>query len=200
LLVIAAFCSLTWGVASAHAGTYEPNDRMSQAYGPLEAGMAYNGAIDTNDDDDWFVFYPKRRQQVTIAARDTSPSASTCGALDVRLKDARGGTLASGRLHAGTSTDFLRTVNRGTYYFVVENVSCSPESYSFGIQAAGELTTFACVHALSTRRRAALSVSHYRSRLRRARTTSGRRSARHKLRLARHRLSVAKHRAGAACR
>src|SRR3954468_12934733 len=131
LLVIATFCSLTWGVASAHAGTYEPNDRMSQAYGPLEAGMAYNGAIDTNGDDDWFVFYPKRRQQITITARDTSPSASACGSLDVSLKDARARTLASGRLHAGTSTDFPRTVNRGIYYFVVQNVSCSPEAYSF---------------------------------------------------------------------
>jgi hypothetical protein len=199
LLVLAAFGSLTGGVVSPQTGQYEPNDGMSQAYGPLKAGMAYNGAIDTDNDNDWFVFYPKSQEQITLTARDTSPSTSPCGALDVSLKDRRGNTIANKRLNPNMSTDFRRTLDRGTYYFVVQNFACSPESYSFGIQTTGELTTAACVDALSLRSRAAGAVRRYKSRLLRARTNRTRRSARRKLRSARHQLSAAKRRAAAAC-
>lgn len=46
------------GVGSTSSGgdSYEPNDSLSQAYGPIDSDVVYNGKISTGTDADWFKF------------------------------------------------------------------------------------------------------------------------------------------------
>jgi hypothetical protein len=58
---------------AAHGAAYEPNDSADTATGPLQSGGAYEAAIETFNDEDWFVFYTTGITQLNISLLGLGP-------------------------------------------------------------------------------------------------------------------------------
>jgi hypothetical protein len=67
---IAAVVAVGTGVALAA----EPNDTPATASGPLTAGKAFNGSLETINDADWEFFYLPDTAQVTVTVKNTAKS------------------------------------------------------------------------------------------------------------------------------
>jgi hypothetical protein len=94
---------------SAGAYRYEPNDDVSQAYGPLVSGVAYNAHIQSNGDVDIYHF------------------TTSGGSINISL----------GSLPAGTDYDLELYNSDGEILDASYNSDTTPESIS-GIAAAGQ--------------------------------------------------------------
>lgn len=67
--------------AAAAAAPYEPNDTFGAANGPLIGGQAYQGAIETTNDVDWFFFNVAAERQLDVALTSTTPDCYVSMAL-----------------------------------------------------------------------------------------------------------------------
>jgi hypothetical protein len=47
-------------------GPYEPNESVTQAWGPMAGGAAHDAAIETSNDEDWFYFYTAGQRQFEV--------------------------------------------------------------------------------------------------------------------------------------
>jgi hypothetical protein len=79
-MLFVLFAALALAPAAALADPYEPNDNIAQARGPLAGGVEYGGgAIDTDNDEDWFTFNVARQAQIDITWTTVpSPMSGTC--------------------------------------------------------------------------------------------------------------------------
>lgn len=67
-VLVAVLVALLVPASASAAGEYEPNDDISAAVGPLAAGTAYHGALETDQDEDWFWAPFGGQQQIFVRA------------------------------------------------------------------------------------------------------------------------------------
>lgn len=83
--VVVALIALALAPALAMADV-EPNDGIEQAEGPLAGGTDYEGALSTDNDNDWYFFYVPQRAQMTFTL-DTGDAENDCGIAFLRNTD-----------------------------------------------------------------------------------------------------------------
>lgn len=136
--VAALMATLAFAVipATATADPYEPNDSSLQAWGPLAASTDYVGHIDTENDQDWFVFYVPGHQQVHIQVSSDYPKSES---LSFSLKGSN--DVDSNIYVYGEPKTIDLTLERGIYYIEVDGSywdSTGP-TYRFNILTNGSL-------------------------------------------------------------
>ena len=121
--VTALIASAVLGIGAAPAlaaDPYEPND--SPLHATLVHGSTdYNGSIDTIVDEDWYVFYSPRKQQVTLSFADTATNAQDILVTGPDLD------FSSRIFEDHPDTSYL-AVGRGRYYVRVTPAEASPGS------------------------------------------------------------------------
>ncbi|MFL5782035.1 MAG: hypothetical protein ACJ760_12050 [Thermoleophilaceae bacterium] len=87
-----------------HGGDYEPNDDKQHPFGPLTANQTYGrGAIDTSNDEDWFVFCTTGRQQLTADFTPENDTEEGCYTITAYLDDADGNEVGDGETSPDTN-------------------------------------------------------------------------------------------------
>ena len=71
-LLCLALCA--FAAPAALASSYQPNDSVLQAAGPLSGGTDYDAAIDTDNDPDYFYFNTNGQRQIDISMIELSGS------------------------------------------------------------------------------------------------------------------------------
>jgi hypothetical protein len=150
-----------YGTAVAQADPYEPNDTQVTAYGPLAEFTQYTGTIDTSNDQDWFVFYIKDRQQVTFSANGTPGPI-----LEVIAPNGSHILIRS----AASNVNYAVTLDRGAYYieFLCRR---GGSTYSFSIVAAEPLSNRECLQSQDSQAGAHALVATATSAVARAKAT-----------------------------
>lgn len=186
----AAACALTMLalVAPAAAAQYEPNDNITQAFGPLAAATPYDASIETGNDEDWYVFYTAGQRQLDVAVTLVDCSGrisgenSDCFNLFASLLNTDGQPATSDGISLYTrETEHIRyTAARAARFFI--NVRGDEgNAYRLQVDPAGALTTKACFEALSRRDRLVAKVRRLRRKLNRAERPSVKRRYRTRL-------------------
>jgi hypothetical protein len=144
-MLLGAGLLLSFSSLAQAAGEYEPNDTREAAYGPLAGGVDYTATFETNNDNDWYIFYVKTYSQMDFSGTMLKQSCNDANR-DVyaapRLLDKDGHVIdgfAAGS--ENTTTHLLLTLNPGRYYLEVENDSCTGDRYRFRIDPAASITT-----------------------------------------------------------
>lgn len=130
------FSSSAWAT-----GEFELNDSRDTAYGPLEGGKSYAATFETENDNDWYVFYIRTYSQMDFSA--TAVGASTCARADFDLLDKDGKVINGFDSGYINETNHLQvTLDAGRYYFEVESNygGCNGDVYSFRIDPAAAVT------------------------------------------------------------
>jgi hypothetical protein len=125
--------------AVARADPYEPNDNIAQARGPLVGGMDYTGgAIDTDNDEDWFTFVVGRQAQIDITWTVVQDPIGTCPLMWFLTSE--GGFINSGDSVVGCpgSGHLLHTVPGPAKYFL-QIFGHQGGTYSFRVDPADAL-------------------------------------------------------------
>lgn len=124
--VLAAALLLIISVDRAHAAAYEPNDSVATATGPLQSGVDYTAAIETVNDQDWFVFYTTGVTQLDISLLGLHPEE--CFGPEVALSDASGETIEQSHYAARNETEHIlyTAPKAGTYYLSVYEYHIAP--------------------------------------------------------------------------
>lgn len=122
--------------AAASADSFEPNDGITQAFGPLAAGVNYEGDQATDNDIDWFVFYTSGQTQLHITVTNLN-TTGYCDA-DVSLYDTYGRHLSGTSPDPNTSSSIDLTAPTAARYFLVADHDCTGGQYRVNI--AGALT------------------------------------------------------------
>jgi hypothetical protein len=178
------------GVATVGAGVAiaaEPNDTPATASGPLTAGKAFNGSLETVNDADWQFFYLPDTAQVTLTVKNTAKSegktANRRRALASTLVQARKGKPAvaipntSAKLRPGQQDKSKVTLGPGKYLIPVIHAADDPlAAIPFRIQIAPpgsttdsyEIFARRCAAAIARVNRVHRSKKHIAKRLRRA--------------------------------
>ena len=65
----------------------EPNDGITQAEGPIKAGITYEGTLANKQDKDTYLFYVSGQQQLSIQVRETNPTEDQSDCLYVYFGD-----------------------------------------------------------------------------------------------------------------
>lgn len=135
--VLVALC----GLAGAATASAESNDTMAGAEGPLIAG-SISGAIDTQNDADWYFMWAAAYTQIDVAITGLGPEAS-CQSWELALIDSEGHELES--VHAGFNhvRHILYTLEAaGTYYLAVTGFYCEAAGdYRVDLAASPALLT-----------------------------------------------------------
>lgn len=74
----ATILMIVCGTGSALGASFEPNEGLATATGPLLGASTYYAGIETPDDEDWFYFYVSRVQQMDLFIANTAASNSDC--------------------------------------------------------------------------------------------------------------------------
>jgi hypothetical protein len=118
------------GAASAARATasaaWEPNDNIASATGPLQSGGVYQAAIETSNDQDWFVMYTTGVTQLNVSLLGLHPDG--CFGPELRLLDASGETIEeTGSVDDNETRQILYTVpGAETLYVTVEAYHLAP--------------------------------------------------------------------------
>jgi hypothetical protein len=138
-------CLLLLGVCSPvawAAGEYELNDTRDTAFGPLSGGVPYTATFETENDNDWYVFYIKTYSQMDFSA--SAVGASTCNRADFDLLDKDGKQINGFDSGFLNETEHLMvTLPAGRYYFEVQSndfAGCNGDRYTFRIDPAAAIT------------------------------------------------------------
>ena len=182
---LTAVLLLTLGFASQALadGPQEPNETPATAYGPVVSTRLI-GALETPQDLDWYVLYPKAARQVGVVLRLTNACPKQYGSLWMQLLDADGssdhvdeakvGFDASAPDGTRTADNFVFTSLRGHRYFLrVSQSSCLDGAYDIAISQPDALTgtlepTAECVKASDEASAARRTATRLRVALRRA--------------------------------
>jgi hypothetical protein len=125
------------------AGEYELNDTRETAFGPLAGGTDYTATFETNNDNDWYVFYIKTYSQMDLSG-SMLVGANCFGSIrEVELFDGDGHEIKSFRIGASNVTERLNiTLNAGRYYVKFRNIwnECVGDRYRFRIDPAAAIT------------------------------------------------------------
>lgn len=147
LLVLTACLAVgVAGPSGAQASAFEPNDSIGQATGPLSGGTSYQAAMETANDQDWYLLLTSPgEQQLDITLTDTAPN--TCFGQTMNLVDADGRILQQVDVtESGDSGHIRQSVAGATrYYLQVTPYNVGPcigptATYSFRVDPAGALT------------------------------------------------------------
>jgi len=135
----AAIAALIYLVApaAANADSFEPNDGLYQAYGPIAAATSYSGDIGTANDDDWFVLYTSGQGVLDVAMTNT-PDASGCNAT-LQLLDTDGTRVGVIRPLPNQTLHVTYTAPGPRRFFVNVGGSCAGDAYQFSV--TGPVTT-----------------------------------------------------------
>lgn len=152
-LVLAVTCAalLCAGTSQALAQS-EPNDTAATANGPLTSDTTYSAALETSNDQDWYVLYVDDTRQLHITLSNTSAKAKSCCSsngvsLDLIGSDGSGG-LQNAYVRAGDPDDSIDyTVTRGRYYIKVTGGASDTLTYTFTVAAPGGLVSPECLSA-----------------------------------------------------
>ncbi len=107
---------LPFAVRNYRTDTFEPNDRIDTAFGPLKAGVIYQSFIWSADDpDDFYYFELPQTRRVIITLGDIPSSVD----YDLYIYD-KGFNLVGASASAGASTEQVdKTLTAGTVYIRV---------------------------------------------------------------------------------
>jgi hypothetical protein len=122
------------------ASETEPNDNISQAFGPLWGATTYGGTFGTDTDSDWWMFYTNPQRPIDVAV--TSLGGGGCGSLTVSFRDGDGGEISLRYVNTNTTTHFNFTTPLGSrrYYLAVSRSGCHGLTYIVRIDPADALT------------------------------------------------------------
>lgn len=106
-------------------GPFEPNESVTQAFGPLVGATAYNGVLETSNDVDWFFFYiaGQRQFEVVLTWRGSQEDCSDVF-LSLRERD--------GELERSTSVDCAPDERIGRITLT------SPGSARYNLEVSGD--------------------------------------------------------------
>jgi hypothetical protein len=123
LLVALAAALVAASVASAAQPAYEPNDSLLTAYGPLGLSQTYTGALETQNDTDFFYFYVNSAagSQVTLTIKDLGGGLKSYNGASFSIEDSHGRGVAygSGVDAVGDYHTTNVTLTAGKYYIEV---------------------------------------------------------------------------------
>jgi hypothetical protein len=189
VLILGFSASATLAIAG------EPNDGITQADGPVTGGTANTGAIETSNDEDWYVFYVAGRRQLDIATTQTScsnPDPDCYGGIGAELRDGDGDSIDStGNIYVNTTRHIRRSVSTGRYFVVVSG----DQGPRYSMTVNGSLASKECFEARRDQGHFSRRASRLRKKLRRRGSAKLRRAYQQ----ARRQLAAAKQRAASAC-
>jgi hypothetical protein len=135
---VAAFALSMLLTTSAAFAETEPNNRLIEAEGPLVGGQTYTGALASQNDSDWFIFYVSGQVELELAATATT---DTCWNAYVTLLDADGDEVSELSIDGATPESIRYTTPPGTTRYYV-HVSCSGGGtwgYQFSVTPAAAI-------------------------------------------------------------
>lgn len=130
--------------AALGVGPFEPNDSYISAAGPISAGTAYSGALETSNDVDYFYFYLPQQTQLQFTTTDTTPKdVYICSWIEHQYSD-HVSDVNDTRLSVndGESASSAVTLEPGKYYFIVGCPGAVGETYTFSLAPAGVTSTY----------------------------------------------------------
>lgn len=214
-LAMAAIAFVYLAAASAAgAAAYEPNDNISQPFGPLLGGTFYTAALETSNDQDWYRFYTSGQRQFDIAASlfDCPPNEAgerNCANLYVQLLDANGNEVDNGFVAPpGQETQHITHTSPGRREYLLHVSGDQGNVYRLRVDPADALTSARppapgangrCASVRRARSRAATRVRRARRALRRATTRRSRARGRSHLRRRNRELKRARRRVALNC-
>jgi hypothetical protein len=130
--------------AALAVGPFEPNDSYITAAGPISAGTAYSGALETSNDIDYFYFYLPQQTQLQFTTTDTTPrDVYICSWIEHQYSDHVSEVDDTYlRVNDGESASSAVTLEPGKYYFIVGCPGAVGETYSFSLAPAGVTSTY----------------------------------------------------------
>lgn len=130
-------------VAAPALADVEPNDGITQAEGPLAAGVAQTGVIANPEDLDTYMFYVSGQQQLDIHFEKTDPEP---GCLTASLGNAQNANDADEsrllRDETAGASDFKYTTPQGTNRYYLELWSCTSDEDWESYEEYEEATAF----------------------------------------------------------
>lgn len=130
---------LAFSPTASATNEFEPNDSRDAATGPLEGGKWYSATFETENDEDWYVFYVKTYSQMDFSATMTKSCLYNAY---LTLRDLDGeyvGDFVAGDVNQ--TLHLLLTLNPGRYYLEVDYTSaCPKDTYKFRIDPAAAIT------------------------------------------------------------
>jgi hypothetical protein len=156
IAVLALLCALlvsliAVGGAVADQPTYEPNDTLPTAYGPLVSGK-YSAVTETTNDVDFFYFYvtAPSTAQVTMTLRDFGGGKYE-GSTYAEIEDSHGYGVGSGDSVSAQTNNYGTTsvtLKPGKYYIEVRPGSNYGENYTLEVSGTtGAFTDYAPIAA-----------------------------------------------------
>lgn len=132
---------------SALGAAFEPNDSLATAAGPVLGGQDIVGAMETENDQDWFKFFTAAGpQQVEVVLTDTAPPE--CFGQYIRLTQADGAVIDGPPAQNQNVTARVRQTLEGssTYYVQVVPYSVAPcigpsATYKLRVEPASALVS-----------------------------------------------------------
>lgn len=144
-LAVGALLTLAYAGQAGAAGPFEPNDTREAAHGPLAGGKSFTGKFETENDEDWYLFYIKTYSQMEISGSMLNGVTCTSGSTRaVELLDRDGELINYFHIGEPNTIDGLSlTLDAGRYYLKLDNNSsaCVGDGYKFKITPAASLTT-----------------------------------------------------------
>lgn len=184
-----------WGSATA---TGEPNESLPDALGPLLGGTLYSGAIQTENDEDWFVFHTVGGRAFDVSAVDTVEG----GSLRVELLDHRGDHLESIGVDGNTIEHIRRNAPNAMTRYYLKVTGDLDTTYQLRIDPADVLTTKPfepCARARSAESKLRKTIKSLKSKIKKTNSKKRRSQLRKELKKANKRLAAAAVRTAEAC-
>jgi hypothetical protein len=107
--LVAVVAASGWA-SSAQAAPFEPNDSVLQATGPLSGATNYDGAIETDNDVDYFFFNTVGQRQLDVSVTELAGNCT-----ELTLRDSEGEYITNAYLDS-TITHLLRTAPSAVQY------------------------------------------------------------------------------------
>lgn len=139
-------------VAAADQPTYEPNDTLPTAYGPLIPGK-YSAVTETTNDVDYFYFYvtAPSTAQVTMTLRDFGGGKASEGSTEAEIQDSHGYGISNGDSVFARTNNYDTTsvtLGPGKYYIAVTSGWSYGDNYTLELSGTtGAFTDYAPIAA-----------------------------------------------------
>ncbi len=160
-LVVALLLALFIAPAAIAEPSYEPNDTLDTAYGPLVAGTTYSDTIATGDDVDNYYFYVTDPNGTQVQVTIDDPTVGGDGVY-AELDDSNGDSIDYVDVNSEDSATLDENLDPGKYYVSVQSETSdqTDEAYSLSIATtAGALGSYANVQARCKAATAAVSTA-----------------------------------------
>lgn len=121
------------------SASYEPNDSIAAAYGPLAGGVTYAAGLETQNDEDWYFFYTNGQQQLDISFTNLTEG---CTNLIMSFTDTNGEELHYVRPNVNETRHIQYTSpTSARYYLRVYDLIGETCSYQLRVDPPSALTT-----------------------------------------------------------